>query len=302
MTETIPELQSEPTPPHDAVRSDIARLHGLLDGHLKRTGDKDGWDIASVIVSAITGVVLGGVGLWFTATFNDTQLANAQRQAEVDRHIKEIELVSSFVPHLEEGGRRQTAAFLAISALGNTELMVELVRLYGGEAAADALAMAGHRAETEEERATLFAAFVTLIQENRSLGEVGRNESEEREVEVTVFKVETRTRTVKVVGPVTGVEKEVEKEYVVQIPHKETKTLTVSVFVPVAIDVDSSLRQLLSDGPLPFSEVEETLSQALNVPFESLDTFRRILRWRTRTIVAGSNAGTVEYRPVPETE
>ncbi len=253
---------------------------------------------ATVGFLILGGIGLGVVGAIATYTFNQAQTRIGARQNEIsqrgtelsefqanvvakqaetaeqkrvsDERLKTIELVESFIPHLEVDGPRRKAALLTIWRLSDTELMLELALLFGGEGAADALSELAHRNPELPlfgRARTTYEAVVGASPELALPNVRFVPEERTRSVSVTVNVPETRTATYKVAKMVSSTEsrlvvqqdiegkiirdeqgqpaitkeeyqvtvpvyEEVEREYSVTVPQMKTRDIRYTVLVP----------------------------------------------------------------------
>jgi hypothetical protein len=203
------------------------------------------------------------VGGFFAASYNSSQITLQETQVQLRKieqdaqsKLREIELVHQYLPDLEHDGPRKKAALLAIKLLAGTDFVIELVKIYGGEAAADAVTEIGADAKSEAERAALFDAYNAILAEEPILSAIGPPEIHERTVDVVVNQPETRTRTVKVARTVA---EQVPYTYTVTVWKLEQSTREVEKRDP------KTGKPLLDANGKP---VTETQTYTVKVPHE----------------------------------
>jgi hypothetical protein len=84
-----------------------------------RPSGKDPWDKFSTVSTILSAILIATVGGYFTHRFEE-------RQAKEQRKIQETQAVAQLMPYLTGTDQQQKRAFVAIKALGDTQLMVEL--------------------------------------------------------------------------------------------------------------------------------------------------------------------------------
>jgi len=109
-------------------------LHDILE-ELKsqRQRKKDIWDR----LGAISTLILGIVGLWFTYSYNMAQSASSERQSRLDQEAKkyqtrvlEMQAVKEFIPYLTaEDENQKEVALLVITTLGSTEFATQFAKI-----------------------------------------------------------------------------------------------------------------------------------------------------------------------------
>ena len=102
---------------------------------------KDAWDKFSAIGPFLSGLLVAGIGLYFTQSYNTQQI-----------RLNEIQTVERFIPRLLGTQEEKELAILAISAIGNTELATKLATRYPSQGTAAALQKLANIAEPGEQK------------------------------------------------------------------------------------------------------------------------------------------------------
>jgi cytoskeletal protein RodZ len=122
----------------DATLKDI-----LEELKAQRSKKKDGWDRLSSISTFLSTVVLGGLGLWFTHTYNEHQSERELSSGQEQVRVLEMQTVEKFIPHLITSDETEKeVALLAITSLGSPKFATKFVKLSpskGAQAAGDAI-------------------------------------------------------------------------------------------------------------------------------------------------------------------
>ncbi|MCG8469034.1 MAG: hypothetical protein MJB57_12655 [Gemmatimonadetes bacterium] len=92
------------------------------------SGRKDGWDKLSAVGPLLAGLIISGIGSWFTYSYNQRQIS-----------LQEVQTVERFMPHLLGDQEAQELAILAISSLGNTRLATDIAVRFPSTGTAAAL-------------------------------------------------------------------------------------------------------------------------------------------------------------------
>ncbi len=106
---------------------------------IKNAKKKDNWDIVSIISGFFSSVIIAGLGIYFTWNYRKIQ---EEKEAAINLQqlkVKEVEIVEKFIPYLTGTEEQQEYSILAIKALGNTDLALELTTLYRSKGAVNAL-------------------------------------------------------------------------------------------------------------------------------------------------------------------
>lgn len=105
------------------------------------TPPKDFWDKLSSLSALASGVLIGGVGLYATLTYNSRQLASEALEREREIAVRRVEVVERFFPHLASTDDNvREAALETIASLGDEALAGNLARRFGGRSGASVLA------------------------------------------------------------------------------------------------------------------------------------------------------------------
>lgn len=122
------------------------------------TPDKDVWDI----LSALSGVLVATIGAVATYVYNRRQRAAQAIETARELRVTEVQTVANFLPHLQSSdAREKKAALVAMSALGNTELVGKLAKIYHDPPSIDALAQIA--SATDRSAAALAKSSLTEI-------------------------------------------------------------------------------------------------------------------------------------------
>lgn len=102
--------------------------------------EKDFWDKISASATLLSGLFVGLIGIFATATYNSREL-EAQRAEQAESiQVRRVEIVQKFFPHLASSERlEQSGALLAIASLGDEKLATDLAKNFGTAASIDAL-------------------------------------------------------------------------------------------------------------------------------------------------------------------
>jgi hypothetical protein len=129
---------STPTPiapaaassPDRSVRSRLDELQGQVEKLNKPP--KDFWDKLSAISGLLSGSVVALIGIIVTFKLTERRRRTDEEQKDKEVTVLQVQTVQGFMPQLQSGNDLQIeSALLAIDALGNSRLAVELARLYG---------------------------------------------------------------------------------------------------------------------------------------------------------------------------
>lgn len=112
-----------------------ARLQELRDH------PKDGWDKFSTVSTFLSGIIIGSIGIYATATYNARQLDDQALQQASELAVQRVQTVERFFPHLSsEKDNVRKAALETIAVLGDEQLAIKLAAHFGGEGATAVLA------------------------------------------------------------------------------------------------------------------------------------------------------------------
>jgi hypothetical protein len=135
-----PVPKPEPTPIRteiaiDSLRSELAELRGKLNNR-----PKDIWDKLTALSGIISGVVVALIGFYATNVYSRRQKASDDSRKDHELLVAQIQTVEKFLPHLSsQNAQVKGAALVAIAAMGNAKLAVELAKKFGGTGATSAL-------------------------------------------------------------------------------------------------------------------------------------------------------------------
>lgn len=102
---------------------------------------KDTWDKFSALGPFLSGLLVAGIGFYFTWSYNRQQL-----------RLNEIQTVERFIPRLLGMQEEKELAIIAISAIGNNELATKLATRYPSQGTAAALQTLTRTAESGEQK------------------------------------------------------------------------------------------------------------------------------------------------------
>ena len=103
---------------------------------VETTAAKDFWDK----LSALSGLLVATIGAIATYVYNRRQRASQATEAAHQLRVTEVQTVANFLPHLQsDDAREKEAALVAMSALGNTQLVTRLADIYRDPASLGAL-------------------------------------------------------------------------------------------------------------------------------------------------------------------
>jgi S1-C subfamily serine protease len=112
--------------------------------------EKDAWDKLAAIGPLISAIIVALIGGIATYVYNERQRSTTASQREREMQTMEVQTVASFLPHLHSGSTQEKeAALVAMSALGNTELVTRLAKIYRDDASVGALSQIAAGADPE---------------------------------------------------------------------------------------------------------------------------------------------------------
>jgi hypothetical protein len=148
-------------PPPNDLDARLAKVEAQfreLSESVAKPKRKDAWDRLASISPFVSGVLIAGVGLYFTSTF---------QQRQID--INEADLAIKFFPHItSKDAEVRTQAFAVIQAVGGNLLIAKLAPI--GGTAAEPVLVAASRNPTDAvsnsavERALATVQEISLIQ------------------------------------------------------------------------------------------------------------------------------------------
>ena len=142
----------------------------------KRNKNKDFWDKFSSLSTFLSSVLIAGIGLYFTNTYNERQSQRDLDWKKEQNRIAEIQTVEKFIPHLTGSEESKKVAILTISSLGNTELATQIAQLYGTQGTVSALTSIATKGSVEDRRiankalANIFAKYQSAVVQLSSKG------------------------------------------------------------------------------------------------------------------------------------
>jgi S1-C subfamily serine protease len=111
-------------------------LHAPFGAIFAEVQPKDFWDVLDIISRVLIAVV-GGIA---TYLYNRRRSAADAREHTRELGVMEVQTVATFLPHLQSGQpQEKEAALVAMSALGNTDLVTRLAAIYRDPASVGAL-------------------------------------------------------------------------------------------------------------------------------------------------------------------
>jgi hypothetical protein len=144
-----------------------ASLEDLVNANKDRARRKDVWDkLSSVapVATILSGLIVAGVGGWFTKSYNDAQVRNGTQQASQEYQLKEIEIVEKMIPHFAESERNKQAALVAIGVLTDKSLSTKLAEVYKGNGSVDYLQeLVASSTSTSDEKNAALEAIVHVL-------------------------------------------------------------------------------------------------------------------------------------------
>jgi hypothetical protein len=139
-----------------SVRFDVVKLHTFaLTPPLLGAAEasKDGWDKLAAVSGLISAVLVAAIGAAATIVYNRRQRAAESSERDRELRTSEAQTVASFLPHLHSSDTKEKeAALVAMSALGNTELVTKLARIYQDDASVGALSKIASGADPKAKR------------------------------------------------------------------------------------------------------------------------------------------------------
>ncbi|WP_299891551.1 serine protease, partial [uncultured Ruegeria sp.] len=125
---------------------------------------KDFWDKISASATLISGLLIGLIGIFATATYNNRELASQRADQEASIQVRRVEIVQKFFPHLvSREGREQKGALLSIASLGDGKLATELAQNFASAASVDALRQLAGSSDPKIARQATAALDATIL-------------------------------------------------------------------------------------------------------------------------------------------
>jgi hypothetical protein len=107
--------------------------------HRRLARRKDLWDKLAAL-SAVSTILVAGIGGWFTYSYNSHQLANDTSFKLEQNRISEMDIVSKMMPYLTKDEQSKCGALLVIKTLApNSDLAVQMAKFYQGSGSVCAL-------------------------------------------------------------------------------------------------------------------------------------------------------------------
>ncbi|KQY30976.1 hypothetical protein ASD38_06330 [Caulobacter sp. Root487D2Y] len=120
--------------------------------------DKDGWDKLTAISGLISGIAVAGIGFYATNVYNRRQTAAESARKDREIQFAEIQTVEKFIDHLASTDeQRRKAALIAISALGNSKVAIDLAEAFKGPGSTSALTTIAATAPPEQAQRAVLA-------------------------------------------------------------------------------------------------------------------------------------------------
>ena len=117
------------------------------------TQGKDAWEKIEAVAPLLSAIIVAIIGGIATYIYNERQRAATAAQQKREMQTMEVQTVAGFLPHLHSGNTQEKeAALVAMSALGNTEMVTRLARIYRDDASVGALSQIAAGADPEAGR------------------------------------------------------------------------------------------------------------------------------------------------------
>ncbi|MCA9816968.1 MAG: tetratricopeptide repeat protein [Cyanobacteria bacterium HKST-UBA01] len=116
--------------------------------------NRDLWDKLGTLTPLISGVLISGIGIYFTHSNNETQ-----------HKIQEVQTIEKLIPHLTGDDAEKKMAIIAISTLTNPETAAKIAQMFPSKGTVQALksiADQGDKKEREVAKRALATSFKTL--------------------------------------------------------------------------------------------------------------------------------------------
>ncbi|MEP6018217.1 MAG: serine protease [Paracoccaceae bacterium] len=128
---------------------------------------KDFWDKISASATLLSGLFVGLIGIFATATYNSRELEAQRAEQAESLQVRRVEIVQKFFPHLVSSERReQSGALLAIASLGDEKLATDLAKNFGTAASIDALSQLSGSSDPNVARNAAQALDLRLVAES----------------------------------------------------------------------------------------------------------------------------------------
>ena len=113
--------------------------------------NRDLWDKLGTLTPLISGVLISGIGIYFTHSNNETQ-----------HKIQEVQTIEKLIPHLTGDDAEKKMAIIAISTLTNPETAAKIAQMFPSKGTVQALksiADQGDKKEREVAKRALATSF-----------------------------------------------------------------------------------------------------------------------------------------------
>lgn len=116
--------------------------------------NRDLWDKLGTLTPLISGVLISGIGIYFTHSNNETQ-----------HKIQEVQTIEKLIPHLTGDDAEKKMAIIAISTLTNPETAAKIAQMFPSKGTVQALksiADQGNKQERDVAKRALATSFKSL--------------------------------------------------------------------------------------------------------------------------------------------
>lgn len=129
----------------------------------------------------VSGVVVAGIGFYATNVYNRRQTAAEGARKDREIQFAEVQTVEKFIDHLTSTDElRRKAALIAISALGNSKVAIDLAKAFEGPGSTSALTTIADTAPPDQAKRAVLAlkdilsSRVALVEITLKGGQQGR--------------------------------------------------------------------------------------------------------------------------------
>lgn len=153
------ELSRSITEKHEALSLELEELKK------KPAKSRDLWDKLGTLTPLISGVLISGIGIYFTHSNNVTQ-----------HKIQEVQTIEKLIPHLTGDEAEKKMAIIAISTLTNPETAAKIAQMFPSKGTVQALRSIADQGTTKEKavaRKALASSLKTLGEGMEAHGEKG---------------------------------------------------------------------------------------------------------------------------------
>lgn len=155
---------------HQELSQSITEKHEALTRELEEVKKKpaksrDLWDKLGTVTPLISGVLISGIGIYFTHSNNVTQ-----------HKIQEVQTIEKLIPHLTGDDSEKKMAIIAISTLTNPATAAKIAQMFPSKGTVQALrsiADQGTKSEKAVARKALASSLRTLGEGMEAHGEKG---------------------------------------------------------------------------------------------------------------------------------